>query len=231
MLPRATLTKKIYHRTAPNTVTLPHLLQVYRVILDDGRKLVGVRFPTTALPYLRQHLTDALQIRKAVVAAGGGGTIEPVVPLDPKSLRLAKTAPKTMLSFFGAVPARTSTAPSSALLPSPVTAAKRKSTLPPGSDSGGSSGGMKKGRRVGLGCATINNGGLGNVSKGMAALFGSRVNGGGGAGGKQVVCAEVTIPDDDGHGGGGAGGGAGMAAPKDVGENNVPAEVIAIDDD
>lgn len=151
------------------------------MILDDGRKLVGVRIPITALTTLRAHLAEALLARKIVLEGGAGGEIEPVSPLDQKALLHVKTPPKNIHSYFSrapsSVPARSS----------PPTFGKR----PPATDATPGSGvvfGGSAGRKRSKG-AVVGKGGkenVGSVAKGVAALFGSRakaVSAGGGVGG------------------------------------------------
>lgn len=160
---------------------------MYRVILDDGRKLVGVRVPTAALPSLRHHLAEALQIRKAIVSAGGGGTVEDITPLDTKLLVKAKTAPKTMLSFFGLTPSSGSSSQS----PPPRSNAgegvtvvsvglvgkKREvHSVTHGFVSCSSGGHRKRGKGMGTGKAV--NEDLRSVANGVAALFGGKAMGG-----------------------------------------------------
>lgn len=145
-------------------------------MLDDGRKLVGVRMPPKALPALRLHLAEALQARKMVVDGGGGGSIETTSPLDHKALVLVKTPPKNMLSYFGRAPstANLSTPPSP--FQSPSSGGKRQAgvtpqgvAVGPGSSQGGRSG-RKRNKTV---VAFFGKRGKGSVAEGAAALFGS----------------------------------------------------------
>lgn len=196
-----------------------------RVILDDATKLVGVRLPIASLPTLRQHLTEAVQARKAVVDSGGGGGVEPVSPIDPKILLQVKTAPKNILSFFGRAPPGPPTSASSpsnsksstavAATPSPL-GGKRlagggfgvggPTSLWPrsGSSAGGGSvddSGSSKKRRKGN-SATVGKRGKENKSssataKGIAALFGNHSGSicGGNGGSVGVVEWKDEAPD------------------------------------
>lgn len=143
------------------------------MILDDGRKLVGVRVPLTALPVLRQHLREAVEARKLVVEGGGGGIIEPVVPLDPKTLTQIKTPPKNIHSYFG----RTSSCGDSTAS-SPVRGDKRQApaaTPESGSLTGRGTRISQKRRRG----SVVEKGGqqkFESAAKGVAALFGARAS-------------------------------------------------------
>ncbi|CAN0020567.1 unnamed protein product [Pylaiella littoralis] len=191
-------------------------LKVYRVILDDATKLVGVRLPISSLPTLRQHLTEAVQARKAVVDSGGGGGVEPVSPIDPKILLRVKTAPKNILSFFGrASPGSLASAsspstskPSAAATLSPV-GGKRQTEG--GLGVGGSTSIKKRRKRnvAGVGQRGKENK-IGSAAKGVAALFGACSGSGRGGGG--------VVSDGS--------GGVEVAKRKD----EAP-EVISIDDD
>lgn len=163
--------------------------QVNRVILDNSTKLVGVRLPTTALSTLRQHLAETVQARKAVVDSGGGGDVDPVSPINPKTLLQVKTPPKNILSFFGRA---ASPSPSPAATPSPV-GGKRHAGYPSG---GGSAGRVKK--RKGSVGGSERKGGNGNsprsTPKGVAALFGSQFDNGGR---KDIVGLTPSAKRDD----------------------------------
>lgn len=165
------------------------------MILDDGRKLVGVRVPTAALASLRQHLNEAVQIRETVVSDVGGGTIESITPLDLALLKKAKTAPKTMHSFFFRIPSASSPSPSPGSAPPGAGMLDKKRKME-GTGSGSASGsGKKKSRGAGLERG-------GRVAKGVAALFGgsvaargagksSEVSSVGGGRGNDVVLTDV----------------------------------------
>lgn len=79
-------------------------LKVCRVTLDDGSKLVGIRFPQAVVPALRRNL-EAEKQNKALAFANV--KIQPPTPIDEKAKKLALTAPKTMTSFFKPVPKQT----------------------------------------------------------------------------------------------------------------------------
>ncbi|CAB1101798.1 unnamed protein product [Ectocarpus sp. CCAP 1310/34] len=158
---------------------------VNRVILDDSTKLVGVRLPTTALSTLRQHLAEAVQARKAVVDSGGGGGVDPMSPINPKTLLQVKTPPNNILSFFGRA---TSPSPSSAAIPSPV-GGKRQA----GVSSGGCSAGRVKKRKGSVGGSERNAGknSASSTVKGVAALFGSQL------GSKDIASSTASAKRDD----------------------------------
>ncbi|CAN0259794.1 unnamed protein product [Ectocarpus sp. 6 AP-2014] len=161
-------------------------LKVNRVILDDSTKLVGVRLPTTALSTLRQHLAEAVQARKAVVDSGGGGGVDPVSPINPKTLLQVKTPPKNILSFFGRA---ASPSPSSAATLSPV-GGKRHAGV---SSVGGSAGRVKK-RKGSVGGSGRNAGkenSASSTAKGVAALFGSQL------GSKDIASSTASAKRDD----------------------------------
>ncbi|CAM9573701.1 unnamed protein product [Ectocarpus fasciculatus] len=162
-------------------------LKVNRVILDDSTKLVGVRLPTTALSTLRQHLAEAVQARKAVVDSGGGGNIDPVSPIDPKTLLQVKTPPKNILSFFGRA---ASPSASSAATPSPV-GGKRHAGV---SGGGGSAGRVKK-RKSGKENSASSS--TSSTAKGVAALFGSQFGSSGGGGGSKNIVGSTPSPKRD----------------------------------
>lgn len=194
---------------------------MYRVILDDGRKLVGVRFPTAALTSLRTHLNEALEIQKAVVSAGGGGTIEQITPLDTKTLLKAKMAPKTIRSFFSRIPTPSSPRSTSA-------GSKRKSfgstaaAAAAASGSGSSlglagGGGGKRSKGETLGSAASKGRGMGAAKEmAMAALFGGRAEGG-------ERCSEVMRVKD--------GSDRRVVTLTEGGGKHTEIEIIEIDDD
>ncbi|CAM9618424.1 unnamed protein product [Scytosiphon promiscuus] len=180
-------------------------LKVNRVILDDSSKLVGVRLPITSLGTLRQHLTEAVQARQAVVDTGGGGKLEPVSPVDHKVLVQVKTPPKNILSFFGRAPFTSSSSVStsrsspsqSAVTPSPARCKRQTQgeirtggSMMVRSGSGGDDGGIGSSRGAssasnkrrkgstfasGKGEKEYNN--QTSVAKGLACLFGAQFEG------------------------------------------------------
>ncbi|KAK9814268.1 hypothetical protein WJX72_003136 [[Myrmecia] bisecta] len=101
-------------------------MRVVRVDFGDGSHLVGVRYPAHLLPQVVATLASAqalisqqqLQLQQqqagggpgsslqqqalqaAAMGAGGAIRVEPVSPVDKKSLAKALRPPRTMLSFF-----------------------------------------------------------------------------------------------------------------------------------
>lgn len=74
-------------------------LKVCRIGLDDGQKLVGIRFPHAVLGALRNNM-QAQNVAKRV--AFSSMKVESPTPIDVKALAAASTAPKTMRSYFTA---------------------------------------------------------------------------------------------------------------------------------
>ncbi|CAM9324310.1 unnamed protein product [Choristocarpus tenellus] len=140
-------------------------LKVNRVILDDGRKLVGVRVPTTALGTLRLNLTELYKVRQIAVEGGEAGHAEDVKEVDLALLCRVKTAPKTMHSFFGSAAAFNSPPSQDSSVRSDAIGGKRKVEGLNGS--GSLSSAKKKARSLGGSTAT---------AAGMKALFGAKTN-------------------------------------------------------
>lgn len=158
------------------------------MILDDGRKLVGVRVPIAVLSILRQHLGETMTARKIMTEGGYGGTVEPVAALDPQALLRAKTPPKNIHSYFSPV-ARISGAPSSL----PDVGVKRAAIYPSPGSSG--RGGKKRGKIVGTGGGDKGKEKHGSLTKGMANLFSARrtsVTRGAAAGGENDHAGSVA---------------------------------------
>ncbi|CAN0398572.1 unnamed protein product [Discosporangium mesarthrocarpum] len=198
-------------------------LKVYRVILDDGRKMVGVKVPTSSIPVLRTNLAEVLSVRKLAVEGGDAGVIEAARSLDLSSLRKVKRPPSTMLNFFSRAPSTdtVTTCSNSSDLSSIGSSTTSSCGSAGGSHSGlenkdvattawaglltPASGGKK---RAGSGAP---GGGLGrkrgrlvkerNSTAGMAALFR------GGGRGHQVGRSEGRVVTSEGGGDSGGGGG------------------------
>lgn len=134
------------------------------MILDDGRKLVGVRVPIIVLSILRQHLGETMIARKIMTDGGYGGTVEPVVALDPQALLRAKTPPKNMYSYFSPA-ARTSSS-------LPVVGVKRAAIHPSPASSG--RGGNKRDKSVGAGNGDKKKEKQGSMTKNIVNLFGAQ---------------------------------------------------------
>lgn len=134
------------------------------MILDDGRKLVGVRVPITVISILRQHLGETMIARKIMTEGGYGGTVEPVAALDPQALVRAKTPPKNIHSYFSPVAKISSSFP--------VVGVKRAAIHPSPASSG--RGGNKRGKIVEMGNRDKRKEKQGSVTKGMADLFGAQ---------------------------------------------------------
>lgn len=209
-----------------------------RVILDDATKLVGVRLPIASLPTLRQHLTEAVQARKAVVDSGGGGGVEPVSPIDPKILLQVKTAPKNILSFFGRAPPGSPASASSASNSKPSTAAAAAAATP--SPLGGkrlAGGGLGVGGSASLWPGSGSSADRGSVDgsgsskkrrKGNGAAVGKRgkENNASSAAAKGIAALFGTRSSSGCGGDGGGSGGVGLVERK----GEAP-DVILIDDD
>lgn len=73
-------------------------LKVVRVVLDDGSKIVGIRFPKPVLADLKAHLTAAHAARRD--HARDKVKAAPPRPVDAKLLKAANAPPKTIKSFF-----------------------------------------------------------------------------------------------------------------------------------
>ena len=203
--------------------------------------------PTTALPTLRLHLAEALQVRKLIVEGGGGGSIEITSPLDPKALLLVKAPPKDMLSYFGRAPSSARAWPS--LSPSPLSSGvKRQAAVVTGqgvaaagfgSSHGGGGAGRKR-SKTGAAFGKGGRGGVGSAAEGAATLFGSpRRPVIAAAAGAAALFGSRTRPVTPGGGGGGGGGSRGGSGGGGGGEAEVISlaavesgtpEVIAIDD-
>ncbi|KAJ1450345.1 P-loop containing NTP hydrolase pore-1-domain-containing protein [Pelagophyceae sp. CCMP2097] len=78
-------------------------LKVCRVILDDGTKLVGIRFPKAVLGPLKANLASAHELRAE--HARSAVSAELPTPVDAAALRVASTRPRTITSFFKAAAA------------------------------------------------------------------------------------------------------------------------------
>lgn len=74
-------------------------LKVCRICLDDGRKLVGIRFPYAVLSALRANM-DAEKVAKGVALCTM--KIEEPTPIDVKALVAASTKPRTLYNYFAA---------------------------------------------------------------------------------------------------------------------------------
>ena len=123
-------------------------LKVVRLTLDDGTKIVGIRFPPIVLGTLRAQLREAHRLRAAHAAAHVRA--EPPDPVDAKALRAANTPQQRKInSFFTKAPAgggaakapapRPAPAPSKAPAPKKPRAAAASSKRKASSSSGGGS--------------------------------------------------------------------------------------------
>ncbi|KAJ8613239.1 hypothetical protein CTAYLR_004535 [Chrysophaeum taylorii] len=70
-------------------------LKVCRVALDDGTRLVGIRFPIDVLPALRGYLRTEKHAR-----ASKNVRVDDPTPVDDAAFAAASTPPKTITSFF-----------------------------------------------------------------------------------------------------------------------------------
>lgn len=80
-------------------------LRVMRVETDQGRRIVGIRFPVTneaAIERLMTNMSDVSKSRQGLISSF---VDEPFTPISDKAMKWATTERKTMKSFFGATAA------------------------------------------------------------------------------------------------------------------------------
>jgi hypothetical protein len=80
-------------------------LRVMRVETDQGRRIVGIKFPVTneaAIERLMTNMSDVSKSRQGLISSF---VDEPFTPISDKAMKWATTERKTMKSFFGATAA------------------------------------------------------------------------------------------------------------------------------
>lgn len=80
-------------------------LRVMRVETDQGRRIVGIRFPVTneaAIERLMTNMSDVSKSRQGLISSF---VDEPFTPISDKAMKWATAERKTMKSFFGATTA------------------------------------------------------------------------------------------------------------------------------
>ncbi|KAG5181415.1 P-loop containing NTP hydrolase pore-1-domain-containing protein [Tribonema minus] len=94
-------------RTKTNCATImtkaEQSLKVYRVALDSGEKLVGVRLPPAVVDDLKRNLHAVKLAREAGTRSGEALVTEPVAPIRENLLKKASTPKRTVLSYFSPV--------------------------------------------------------------------------------------------------------------------------------
>lgn len=135
-------------------------LKVYRVSLDSGLKLVGVRLPTVIIVELKKNLAELQNNMILQVTTGQISPSQLVTPVVPACLKKVTTAPKTMLSFFSAIPKADQPEASGISSPpamAPVSSAKQPTKAPVNSSTLSSAGTSKKRKETASGGGKSNN--------------------------------------------------------------------------
>lgn len=80
-------------------------LRVMRVETDQGRRIVGIRFPVTNEAAIERLMTNMSDVSKSRLGLISSFVDEPFTPISDKAMKWATTERKTMKSFFGATAA------------------------------------------------------------------------------------------------------------------------------
>ncbi|XP_066924417.1 uncharacterized protein [Clytia hemisphaerica] len=76
-------------------------LRVVRVELDNGQRLVGLRYPHSLISEAEQYLTEQKRIGNAGTVFNPNASTEPITPVDKKARHKALSKPVTLHKFFG----------------------------------------------------------------------------------------------------------------------------------